>query len=51
MIDERSVEIKFNHVKSELDSILFFLKRGDTEKAIEYLEDQINTLATIKNKI
>ena len=46
-MDVKYLEIKFNHVKAQLDFILKLINREDIESAKEYLQDQITDLKGI----
>ena len=50
-IDSRYLEIKFANIKKELDFIVTLFDQGNTEKAREYIEDQIQNLQGILGRI
>lgn len=50
-IDARSFKIKINNIKDELDTVVKFFDDDNLDKAAEYLEDQINNLQSILDKI
>ena len=50
-IDSRYLEIKFANIKKELDFIVELFNQGRTEKAREYIEDQIQNLQGILGRM
>ena len=50
-VDARYLEIKFKNIKIELDYIVELFNKGDIDKAKEYIEDQINNLKGISDRL
>ena len=50
-IDSRYLEIKFANIKKELDFVVELFNQGRTEKAREYIEDQIQNLKGILGRL
>jgi len=50
-IDSKYLEIKFANIKKELDFVVELFNQGRTEKAREYIEDQIQNLKGILGRL
>ena len=50
-IDAKYLQIKFNTIKTELDFIIKLYAQEETDKAREYLADQINNLKGILTRM
>jgi len=50
-ISNRSLQIRIDHIKAELDTAYKYFASGELDKAAEYIEDQVTSLQTILDTI
>lgn len=49
-MDDKYLDIVIKNIKSDLDSIIHFNSKGDNDKVVEYIDDQIKALYKLKHK-
>lgn len=50
-MDNRYFRIKINNIKDDMDAILEWVEMDDEDRTLEYINDSIETLEKLKQKL